>query len=281
MRLKKLAAITVLMGSCALIGTSANAAPVIQDGWQIMLPAALGGPITNIGHLVVSGGQSTITQQLDAGGNILVGSQFTNFGGLFSITYTPENCVGACDFGAPGVLPNLLEYTFSGLSGVVTAVVGSEVSFAFTPGVGSASLSVVSAPGVPLPGGANIASFSPLNPSGGSLADFFGAANVSGTSNLLFALTSTSLPGLFKGTGGSNVQNVQFAIDTTNQIFTPASAPEACDTFGVGGFCSTLVVTQQGKIDMLAEPAQIPEPGILALLGLGVLGIGAVRRRKV
>jgi hypothetical protein len=270
MRLKKLAAITVLMGSCALIGTSANAAPVIQDGWQIALPD---GTVTNIGHLVVSGGQSTITQQLDAAGNILVGSRFTNFGGLFSITYTPENCPGACDSGSPGILPNLLEYEFSGLSGIVTDIDASgAVSFAFDAGVGSASLLV---------GGSEFATFSPRDPSGGSLANFFGEANTSGTSNLLFALTS-STPGLFKGTGGSNIQNVHFAIDTTNQIFgTGASDPFACDTFGAGGFCSTLVVTQQGKIDMLAEPAQIPEPGILALLGLGVLGIGAVRRRKV
>lgn len=268
MRLNKLAAITALMGSCALIGTSANAAPVIQDDWQMALPS---GTVTNIGHLVVSGGESTITQQLDAEGNILVGSRFTNFGGLFSITYTPENCPGPCDSGAPGILPNLLEYKFSGLTGVVTAINGTEISYEFDAGVGSASLLV---------GGVEFATFSPMDPSGETLANFFGAANTSGTSNLHFALTS-SVPGLFKGAGGSNIQNLEFAIDTTNQIDELASAPVACDTFGVGGFCSTLVVTQQGKIDMLAEPAQIPEPGILALLGLGVLGIGAVRRRKV
>jgi hypothetical protein len=36
-----------------------------------------------------------------------------------------------------------------------------------------------------------------------------------------------------------------------------------------------------GSVDLMAEFAQIPEPSVLALFGAGLLGLGAVRRRKI
>lgn len=270
MELKKLAMAVVLTGTAAAMSLPTQAE--ILDAWKLNLPTYAG--VSNIGHLVVSGGQTTVTQQLDASGNIVVGSKFNNFGGLYSITYTPDNCIGGCDFGAPGVLPITIEYNFSGLSGTVTSYnnVTGAVGYVFDVGVGTAELNIVGDPTV-------LATFTPTSPSGGSLANFYGAVNTSGTSNLLFSLTSTTIPTLFQDKNGVNLLpgNVFFAIDTTNQIYTPASAPFACDTFGAGGSCSTLVVTQQGKIDALRT---IPEPATLALLSLGILGMGVIARRK-
>lgn len=272
MKFKKLAVAVTLAGSAII--ASAPAQAEILDAWQMNLPGYTG--VSNIGHLVVSGGQTTVTQQLNALGQIEVGSKFMNFGGLYSITYTPESCVGGCDFGAPEILPVAIEYNFTGLSGTVTSYdsVSGAVEYIFDAGVGMAELNIVGDPTL-------LAAFTPANPSGGSLGNFHGGVNTSGTSNLLFELTSVSNDSLFQDGNGSNLLpgNIFFAIDTTNQIFTPASAPVACDTFGVGGLCSSIVVTQQGKIDALAT-TNVPEPATLALLALGILGMGTVARRK-
>jgi hypothetical protein len=126
-----------------------------------------------------------------------------------------------------------------------------------------------------------LATFTPQDPSGGSLGNFFGAVNTSGTSNLLFQLASVTDPALFQEADGTNLLpgSAYFALDTTNQIFAPATAPFSCG-FSASGFCSELVVTQQGKIDALVQ--RVPEPSVMALLGLGLLGFGvtAVRRKS-
>lgn len=276
MEFKKLAAVATLVGSAAIMSAPVQAE--ILDAWQLNLPGYAG--VSNIGHLVVSGGETTVTQQLNAAGEIEVGSKFTNFGGLYSITYTPESCVGGCDAGGGVVLPNNpenLNYTFSGLTGTVTGydAATGEINYVFDAGVGSAELTITGDSTV-------LATFTPVDPSGGSLGNFHGGVNTSGTSNLLFALTSVSDDSLFQDKDGENLLpgNVFFAIDTTNQIYSPASAPAACDTFGGGGLCSQLVVTQQGKIDALRSSSEIPEPATLALLALGILGMGTVARRK-
>jgi hypothetical protein len=263
-KLRSFIVISAVLGSSAM---SVSAAEIL-DAWRMNLPD---GSVTNIGHLVVSGGQTTATQELNAMGEVFVGARFQNFGGLFSITYTPENCPGGCDFGAPSVLPNTLDYSFSGLAGTVTSVgPGGAISFVFDPGVGLAELRVTGDPAV-------LATFTPTNPSGGSLANFFGAVNTSGTSNLLFDLVSMNSANLFQEADGTNFVpgKHQFALDTTNQIFSTAQLLESCP-WDDAALCSQLLLTQQGKIDAL----KVPEPGTLALLGMGILGLSYMRRRQ-
>ena len=120
--------------------------------------------------------------------------------------------------------------------------------------------------------------------------DFIETSNVSGscftgsitTCDDIFILDLPSLSQSFLFDG--NIYTVtQF---TTSGSLGPLSNA-ACAAAGVAAGCIG-IVTEEGKrneaqfgFNITSRPQQIPEPGSIALLGLGLLGLAAVRRRKL
>ncbi|MXS85046.1 PEP-CTERM sorting domain-containing protein [Nitrosomonas sp. HPC101] len=273
MEFRKIALAAVLTGSAALASVPAQAGWEILDAWQMNLS---GGNNNNIGHLVVGGGFSTVTQELDAAGEVFVGAKFTNLGGLFSITYSSENVPGSGDFGPLSVLTNQIQYSFSGLAGTVTGISSTgEISFSYTPGVGSITLQEL--------GGPTIATLSIADPSGGKIGSFIGTTDVSGTSNITAELSTETYANLFQDISGKNLLpgEIRFALDTTNKYRpgSPLAVAYGCD-FSAAGLCADISLTQEGSVNALVRTSNVPEPATLALLALGILGMGAVTRRR-
>jgi hypothetical protein len=272
--------------SACLLGAAPSQAAYVYDGWQVDTNGAgLASLTVNIGHLNLSGGGAQVTQQL-IGGAPIAGSRFTEFGAIYSISYTAENVPGANDFGFPQALNNGLgmELAFTGLEGVVTGfnAITGEIQYMFTGFGAGGSMTLRGT----LDGGVtytNLAAFSALT-GGGSLNDFFGGVGTNGDSSILTPFNIlTYTPGLIKDSAGNALDplvaagRLFMAVRTNNEISSPVSAPFACDIDNDGAVddvCVNILVTSNGSANL------IPEPTVLGLLGAGLLGLGLSRRRK-
>ena len=269
-------------GVMAFGAVSSQAA--VLDAWQLdTTGAGLASTTTGIGHLNLSGGTATVSQQVDGSGNAFVGAKFSELGGIYSISYTPENVPGASDAGAPALFNNFLQLqiVFTGLTGVVNSFDSTTgaISYTFDPGVGTASLQGC------LPIGCstytNLANLS-LAQGAGNLNAFFSLTGSNGASVIdALILNSGYTSGLFKDSTGASLDSAVAAgtlflsLKTNNAIASNATDTAPC-SFDASINCRTVSVQSNGSADLVT----VPEPGVIALMGIGLLGMGLAKRRK-
>ncbi len=284
MKIKSVLRTVAAAAVMATASLSASAGFVVLDGWQLITPAIPFGvaSTTGIGRLNLISGTATVQQEVNGLGNAFVGAKFTESGVQFSVTYTPENVVGAGDSGSPSFLGDFLTITFGPVSGHVTALnPGGGFKYSFDSGSFS-----ISGLGGPYAGGTVVGI-------GGNFGSTAVIGGINGDSTLLGAILGGAFKSLGGGfdildktiaLGGVSLQsdllagNVLFEAVTNNNV-TGVSGPVACafTTAVAGDFCINASVGSGGDAFLVRV---VPEPGSIALMGLGLLGLGAVRRRK-
>lgn len=265
MKLRNIVSSLAVLGAAASFSPSAMAGYVVLDGWRLDTPTS---STTNIGRLNLVSGTANIQQETDALGNVFVGADFVESGSIFSLTYTTENTVGAGDTGFPGVFAKALTIAFSNVAGVVTSLnAGGGFKYSFTSG----SFSITSADGGSSGGsivglGGNAAA---TNIIGGTTGDSTLLATILASAGLNYYDNLGTLLNPLMATG-----EYLFEATTNNNI--TGSAVTSC-TLVTGTYCLNLSAASAGDAYIVKV---VPEPATMALLGLGLLGMGFSSRRK-
>jgi len=275
-----------IVGSAAISGVAS--ANTIVDDWYLDLTAAGAGKTTNIGNLVLQGGTGTVEQDYGDDLTLSVGDTFTEFGSAFSVTYTPDTAVGTLDTGVGFLQPTgtEIEFTFTGLTGFISAInVGTgAIDYVFddfaTNALGNINMTV---------DGTSVFDFGIASPSGGDIGQFHGGLATSGTTDLLLFAKPGSAGSTIWGDTGTDTAFDMFDllgnVATLFDVHLVNTLNAAGSTFDyvngeddtLGTHSATLEITSTGNLNLVNV---VPEPTSIALLGLGLLGLGAVSRKK-
>jgi hypothetical protein len=266
MKLKKIVSSLAAFGVAAALAGPAQAGYAVLDGWEL----DAGGTVTkNIGRLNLVSGSSSVVQQIDGSGNVFAGALFSETGLIYSISYTKENVIGAGDIGAPIGLPDTLTIAFSDILGHVTGPSGAGFSYVFDSGTFTMSGT-----------GGLYATGSVVGIGGNFLGTKIIGGN-NGDSTVLGKVLSMARGFDLKDSLGNSLAtdllagNVLFEAVTNNNI-TGAGAVGAC-SFAPGTACATFNIADAGDGYLVRA---VPEPEMLSLVGLAMLGLGISKRRR-
>ena len=258
-----------------LVSSVVSANATILDAWRFNLSAAGagGGDATNIDYIVVDG-KSTVLQQLVGGSP--VGQTFSDSGFLSFIQYHQESALLTDNFILPTGYTRLY-LKFDNLTGIFNP--GNTVTF--NPDIGTIKLWLDSDSDVNPATGTSLelASYKIKAPSGGSAINFYGGAGGTATIDITLMLDTQIAPNLFQNSAGVNFDPLMVLhLVNVNSLIDPNFNPNP--TFPAGGTgTSVLHVNNAGQYNATT----VPEPGTLALTGLGLMGllIGSRRRKLV
>jgi len=290
---KKLLGLTkiLFLGVFLILGTSGTSMAYLQ-GWELNLSGlSIGdlGDYTNIDRIDVNG-QSTVNQSFGADGVFNNGDQFTELATMNQVVYftEPGNASDIHTFPNSGGNNGYYMYVYaSGLQGTVYDVSTPNLAdpttwtfrYSFTPGVGNIGMYIDNDTD---PTNGVLETLTDFDLAfGGGIGNpgFLGGAENNGTTNITAFFRNTQT-GVFFDNSGTDFTSlpVDFALgllNTNNQVIASTFQIYGGATpTGLGGFTTDINNAGQFNVNV------VPEPASLTLMGIGLLGIGGLVRKR-